>query len=342
MIIYRIITNFNYYVQEKWFSLLALASIVLLLLVSKSPSVILPLLIGFTGIYTNNRTLAKMIVITVGLFLIISYIFSLFGLNGGDVISKPLFGADNTQYSIATALGLANPNIVMAMFVNIVILTLYLCKRRVTYTLAAALLLLLAVILGIMTGSTTGLVICILAIVLTFSYKYIVGYTGEARHLLRKITPYMFALVTFASLAVAMTYNANNPGIVNDFLTNRPYFWSLRVENGSVLNMYGDNDKYQVNPESHDDNQTNHFPLDNEPLYTLVHYGVIIYLLFLYIFYSGSRKLKDTDLLVYIFVVCVAIFVGKIIFYGFVFIFLVKAIVDYRLLKDYTKSKAIK
>lgn len=333
MVVFRIVSSFGFYSRNRLFLVLTLILIGLLIFVSKSPAVVLPLLIGFAGIHASNRMLAKTITISIASLLLISYGFSLMGLNGGDVESKPLFGADGSDSSIATALGLSNPNIAMLLYANVIVLFLYLCKTRFQYTLAAIILFLIMLIMGGATGSTTGVIISTVSIILMFGYKYIVGYVTSISYFVRRITPYMFIVVTLLSLLVAMTYTPGVQSGINDALTNRPYFWNLRTENGSFINIYGNNDEYEVDPESREDNQANHYPLDNEPIYILVHYGIIMYLLFAYIFFSGSKRLRDSELLVYVLIACLTIFAGKIIFFGFVYIFLVKALTDYHVLK---------
>lgn len=329
MVAYRLISGFRYYAQHKWFSLFSIAAISLLAVISQSPSVILPLLIGLGGIHGDNKVLAKTIVMSISGWLIVSYIFSLLGLSGGDVVSKPLFGQDVSEAVIATAIGLTNPNVAMLMFTNVVVLALYLCKTRRTYTLVSVVLLVMVFILGNMTGSTAGVLLCLASMLLMFAYKYIVGFA----YYLRKITPYMFILVTVATFIVAVNFGPSRPNAVNDTLTNRPYLWNLRIENGSYINFYGNNDEYQVNRDlSAASGQYQHYPLDNEPLYILVHYGIVAYVLFSYFFYAGSKKLNKSELLVYVLVVCAAVFVEKIVFLGFVYIFLEKAIAEYYML----------
>jgi hypothetical protein len=319
--VYSICINFEYYAKHKWFTMLFIILLLFVAFITESISFTLPLLIGFAGFYANNRTTAKFAVVSFSILLITSLIFSVAGLNGGDTVSKPLFGVDDSYAATVTALGLSNPNSVMLIFFNVIALTLFLCNTKRQSFLSSVLLFALTVIFSVATGSTTGLIMGIVTLVLVLSAKY----HKNLLKLFRKITPWMFLLITFLTFAVALNFglSGDRQNDVNTTLTGRPYLWNLRIENGSYINLLGGNDQYV--------GDTN-YPLDNAPLYILVYFGAVMYLIFFYIFYSGSKKIKEPELIAYILAATLLLFSEKPELYGLVLIFLQKTITEHHFL----------
>lgn len=321
--LYSIVINFKCYVRHKWFTMIFIIILLFIATISKSASLSIPLLIGFTAFYANERKIAKVAVLSFAILLAVSCIFSFLGLNGGDSISKPLFGVDETYATALTALGLSNPNSVMLIFFNVIALLLFLCntKRQVFY--ASVTLVILTIVLSISTGSTTGLIIGILTVLLVLIAKR----GKRLLEIIRKTTPWMFTLVTIATFVIAINFGSfldrQNP--INNTLTGRPYLWNLRIENKSYINLYGGNDKYQG---------TADFALDNTPLYILVYYGIILYIAFIYIFYSGTKKIKEPELIAYILAATLLMFAEKMELYGLVLVFLQKGITEHQLLSE--------
>jgi hypothetical protein len=293
--VYSICINFEYYAKHKWFTMLFIILLLFVAFITESISFTLPLLIGFAGFYANNRTTAK--------------------------VSKPLFGVDDSYAATVTALGLSNPNSVMLIFFNVIALTLFLCNTKRQSFLSSVLLFALTVIFSVATGSTTGLIMGIVTLVLVLSAKY----HKNLLKLFRKITPWMFLLITFLTFAVALNFglSGDRQNDVNTTLTGRPYLWNLRIENGSYINLLGGNDQYV--------GDTN-YPLDNAPLYILVYFGAVMYLIFFYIFYSGSKKIKEPELIAYILAATLLLFSEKPELYGLVLIFLQKTITEHHFL----------
>ena len=334
LIFYSFVINFKYFARHKWFTIIFFIMLLFVSIISKSISYTLPLLLGFTGFHADNRKIAKVATISFSLLLIASIFFSILGLNGGDAISKPLFGADDTYTTTAMALGLSNPNSIMSIFFNVIALLLFLCNTKRQTFFASALLLILTVILSAVTGSTTGLIIGFVALLLVSYSKYnkiILKY-------LRKITPWMFLLITIMTFMFSVNFGSSDDrqNYANSTLTGRPYLWNLRIENGSYVNLFGGNDKYRVI--NNNGSIESNYPLDNAPLYTLVYFGVIMYLIFLYIFYFGSKNIQEPALVAYIFVAILLMFMEKMELYGLVLIFLQKAITEHHLLNNKKKD----
>jgi hypothetical protein len=328
-IIYKLLKNISYYAKRKWLTLFVICILCFLAFTVKSISIVLPLIIGFVAIRSDNRIIAKIIAVSFSILLLISSIFYVFGLNGGDTISKPLFGDDSYYSVVVPALGMSNPNGVMMIFTIVIITILYLCSTRRQSRNASFLLTILTIILSLVTGSTTGLLIGLLSIGLMWFVKY--GKNTPKR--LSKIAPWTFTIVTILTFYIAVAFGPTGtlPNPVNDAFTTRPYMWNLRIENESYINIYGDNDKY-ISDGSKAGNDTA-YALDNMTLYILVKYGAIIYLIFFYIFYRGARKINDPALLVLVVIACLLMLVERMYLYSVVFIFLQKAIIEHQLIE---------
>lgn len=320
LVSYSIGINFKHYARHKWFTIISIGMILFVAMVSKSASLTLPLLIGFSGFYANSRMAAKVAALSLSILLIVSYIFSVLGLNGGNAISRPLFGVDGTQATALTAMGLSNPNSVMLIFFNVIVLLLFLCKTKRQTLLASVLLVALTVILSVATGSTTGLVIGIVTVIFVLSAKH----GKKALRFFRRITPWMFILITLLTFIVAVNFGSSSDrqNEINNTLTGRPYLWNLRIENGSYINLYGGNDQYAGDPS---------YVLDNAPLYILVYYGLFLYVVFAYVFYSGSKRIEEPELVAYILAATLLMFSEKLELYGLVLLFLQMAITKHHL-----------
>ncbi len=334
-ILYKFLTDINYYAKKKLYLLIAVSVIAFLAVTVQSISIILPIIIGFVGLGSKNKTTAKVIAVSLSVLLLTSISFYILGLNGGDTISKPLFG-DDSYYSVTVpALGMSNPNGVMMIFTGIIIASLYLTNTKRQTRNAAFVFILLTALLSLTTGSTTGLLIGLLSIVLMWLAKY--GKKTPVR--LQRYVPWMFAIITVLTFFVATVFGpaASLPNPVNDALTTRPYTWNLRIENNSYLNLHGNNDKFFS--EASKAGNSAAYALDNMTLYTLVSYGIIVYLIFFYIFYKGSKRLNDSELLVFVFIACLLMLVERMYLYSFVLIFLLKAIIEYKLLEDKSSKR---
>ena len=325
---YKFLKDIGLYAKQKWYSLSAVVVLALLAITVQSISIFLPVFIGFAALGGSNKTIARVVSVSLSLLLLLSSIFYVFGLNGGNTVSKPLFGDDSYYSVVVPSLGMSNPNGVMMIFVIIIITTLYTCSTRRQFRYLTFVLLSLAIILSTLTGSTTGLLIGLFAILLMYLAKY--GKKTPKR--LKKISPWMFAIVTLLTFVLGASFGpaSSLPNPVNDTLTTRPYMWNLRIENDSYLNIYGDNDQY-ISDGSKAGNAMP-YALDNMTLYILVKYGIVIYFIFFYLFYMGSKRIKDPELLVFVVVACLLMFVERMYLYSTILIFLQKAIMEYRLL----------
>lgn len=327
--IYNILNNVQYYIRRRWFTIFFVITLLFIAVASKSLSLTLPLLLGFTGFAAENRKIVKVALLSFVILLCVSYMLSLIGFNGGDTISKPLFGTDRADVMEVTALGLANPNAAMLVFINIIVLSLLLCKTKKQDLITSAMLITLTVVLSVATGSTTGIIMGLATILIMLYAKY--GKKASKR--LHKITPWMFILVTALTFLIAIGFGSgsSDEGGINDIFSGRPELWNLRIENNSYINLYGNNDQYQVNraPGSNEPTQA----LDNAPLYMLVYLGALVYFIFWYIFYVGSKHIKDTALLVYVVVATLLMFTEKMELYGLALVFLQKSITEHHLLR---------
>lgn len=327
LVVYAIVRNTDNYIRNIPFTTTALLAMVLLLFTVKSLSIVLPILIGFAAIGVSHRAIAKLSAVSLSTLLAISSFFSILGLSGGNILSKPLFG-DDSYYSITTnALGMANPNSVMLIAITIIALVLFLHNTK-KYTLILSGLLIIAVIgLASITGSTTGMVLGLLTICLGSLCKY----SGKLSRMVLKIAPYTFSLVTIITFIVGINYGPSSslPNPVNDALTTRPYLWNLRIENRSYINLHGNKDAYTADYSKGGDA----YALDNMTLYMLVHYGILVYIIFWFIFFKGSKLIKDSELSSYIIITTTLMLVERMYLYSIVMTFLIMSITTHYLNK---------
>ena len=336
MIVCKFLKDIRYYLSRRVYTVFSISILAFLAVTINSISIVLPLIIGFVAINANNRAIVKAIALSFSGLLIFSSLLWMLGLDGGNAISKPLFGDDSYYSVVVPALGMSNPNGVMLIFTGIILSVLYLCSSKRQSRNVSFVLFVLTIILSSITGSTTGFMIGFASIVAMWFVKY----GKHAPDFIRKVAPWMFGIVTAITFVTAVNFGpaSSLPNPINDALTTRPYMWNLRIDNGTYLNVYGDNDKF-YSESSKAGNETA-YALDNMTLYILVKYGIVVYLIFFYLFYRGSRRINDPALLVFVLITCSLMFVERMYLFSVTMIFLQKAINEWNLRRSL--SEAIK
>lgn len=323
------IHNIDIYRKYGWQIVLWLLIIGFLAIALNSISIVMPMLIGVSAVGASDRLISKIIVTSLSLMLLFSTGMSIAGMVGGDYVSKPLLGNDNANQSLVSSLGMSNPNGVMMIFITVSVLTIFLCKTRAEARIATAVLLAVSILLSYITGSTTGLVVGIFAIALAYNShkKTVITQMGH------RVVSCTFIAVTIITFIIAIMFGPVDklPNPVNDILTTRPYTWNLRIENKSYINLYGSNDVYSKTKIAPYDGSEDKQSLDNMPLFLMVQCGIIVYLMFVYIFYLGSKSIRSPVILSYVVVICLLTMVERMYLFSFVFIFLLKSIIESKL-----------
>ena len=277
----------------------------LLLIATKNIGMVLSLPVGLILINTKDRTIFKYIFYSSLVLYCLTVIFYTIGfINGGDVVDTPLFdNKENVQQLYS--LGFNNPNVAYKFFMPILLSALYLFGERKRIIL---LLFIVSVVLGLLTGSTAGFIVAGIACL---------GFAAINREgmkkFVRKIIPYAFAFLTISSFLVALVFGSASsvPNPVNDALTGRPRLWNLRIDNNSYLNVLGNNDQYPTDRFDDKGIEQSYYALDNTFLYLMVHYGLVIYVLYFLVYSKSSLIIRDEKLLLIGLLLLLVLFIGE-------------------------------
>lgn len=249
---------------------------------------ILAVLMGVLASGANDRRIVKYLLISISGWFLFSLLLGVLGLSaGGNVIDTPLFGSKENTVELF-AFGLRNPNVAARFFIPIALCLLYLYHRKTSVVLGIAIT---SVIVGYTTGSTMSIFVLLLSVLIFMS----IG-KDSTRKIIRKLAPYSFLISTILvfGIAILFGFKATLPNEINTALTGRPYAYGLRVENGSYLNLFGNNDAYST---LNNDDMNNTLALDNMPLYTMVFYGLIVYAMYFFLYYKAGKIIKDDRIL---------------------------------------------
>lgn len=100
---------------------------------------------------------------------------------------------------------------------------------------------------------------------------------------------YTFLFFTIISLLVAVIYGFNQSNFVNSLLSNRAYLVNYYIKNNLIINLFGN--RFDLV-----------YTLDNLYAFILVKYGIIIYIIYMFIYFYSIKKIEDNDrYLIYIF-----------------------------------------
>ncbi len=273
---------FNLYQKNrKTFILLVLLVALLVIFVKiQWPAVTLILLLSF---YPNRYRLASAYLFFWPLFFfsIIVFLGLLFPDLGRESIGKVSSFFGSVSGLKASSLGFTNPNHPMFLLTIIAINGGFLFARSLYKRPYAISMILLATLVYFFTLSRTSYLV-----IMTFLMLYLLG-IRQVYIFLKKAMPVIVILFTALSFFVAINYGEfNNP--VNGFLTNRPYYWNLRVQDGIASNVFGDKDKYEDTgrPES---------ALDNNYINLISRYGWVVFVVVFYLLLNGKRKINEKD-----------------------------------------------
>jgi len=257
-------------------------------------------LIGFISYYkTNDFTLLKFLIILLALknikfysFIRKDYIirillfFLIFSLSIFGITEVTTFIRDTY---IRYTLGFIHPNTAGFYMMLIAFEYLYINKDKLSIK-NILFILMVAIIINFTTYSRTAFLILIMAII---SIKLI--QKNEAKIIKNKLISLLiknsFAILTALTILITLMYmkNYSITNKINLAISNRLYYYLIYIINYSVNFMGRD--------------LPNYYPLDSSYLFLLYKFGIIVYLLYYYIYYDLIKKAyKEND---YIFIIII-------------------------------------
>ncbi len=170
-------------------------------------------------------------------------------------------------------LGFDGPNQASFSFFSILVSGMYSFGHSKKFTVIA---FLLALIVGLLTGSRSGILISLMFVVVYYLYA--------RKKVIRRpsfILRNLFVILLIISSLFAYAY-ANNP-TVNDILSGRPLLTKQYLDSKYVPTLFGSEEVY---------NKAEYRtpPVDNYFVYVLARYGILGFAIFAYAYYLNIRK----------------------------------------------------
>lgn len=173
---------------------------------------------------------------------------------------------------IRYSLGFIHPNSVFLFFLPIAFAGYYLYGEKLIYKI---ILLVSSVILYILSGSRTGFAIIIMLFLLNAVIK------KDNAIKIKKILPYLFIVFTVISIFTAIKYGNDSNNFITKALSNRPYYWKQYVDKNLMFTLVGNQ-------------EIEGYIIDNFYILLLVGYGVIGYVIYMYL-YCKTLKIMPPD-----------------------------------------------
>lgn len=206
-------------------------------LLTKTTIFLIPILFAITALVSELRLLLKYYLFwSVLLFLSLITLQASGIITGGEMIQ-----ASGESEVLALSLGFGNPNGAFTYLFSILIAGYVLLinspRKRMLFTVVA-----LASIVTIysQTLSRTGLLCCLLVVLL--------GHVSEILpwKKIKTMLPALFIIFALGSVFLAL-FHGQMGDTINDLLSNRPYWWNMRVEDGALYNLLGNADSFAKN-----------------------------------------------------------------------------------------------
>jgi len=202
-------------------------------------------------------------------------------ITGGEVAQEV-----NGVEVMAKSLGFGNPNGAFTYLFSILVTSYVLLGNSSRKVLFTAFALVPVIIIYNQTLSRTGLLCCLL--VMAFGHTNNIMPWRKTKGLL----PALFIALTLGSVFLAMYHNQMGDTI-NDLMSNRPYWWGIRVEDGALSNLLGNADSFATNYTWWLDSA----PLDSFFLRVWFSDGLLILIVFFIFFRLWSRRLHNKMLI---------------------------------------------
>ena len=183
---------------------------------------------------------------------------------------------------MAQALGFGNPNGAFTYLFSILVTSYVLLEKSLWKTPFTIVAIVAILAIYSQTLSRTGLICCLLVVL--FAY---IGKIVPWRRV-REMLPAFFVGLTLLSIILAV-YVGEMGNPINDVMSNRPYWWSLRVNDGALLNMLGNGDSFATDYAW----WRNTAPLDSFFLRIWFQHGLVILTIFFIFFRIWSKGINN-------------------------------------------------
>lgn len=260
---------------------LVLITWLFLAVIIQQPGLIFMLIIVLMFSEEDYKKMAGYLFIWISLlFMVFSTLSSLGMISSGEILKYDLT-VDVSEYKSVIALGMGNPNTAMAFLLGAVMSGAYIfydTKYRKRYGI-----IMFAVTFAVfsLTGSRTGFIS--LAI---FLLLYLFGSFRTSLYL-KEFMPLVVVALIMLSIFVGLRFGSTD-NAVNDFLTTRPYQWSLRLNNGALTNFVGNSDTYITAID-----RSERYPLDNQYIYFLARGGWLTLVVAIGLYLIGLKRIKS-------------------------------------------------
>ena len=260
---------------------LVLITWLFLAVIIQQPGLIFMLIIVLMFSEEDYKKMAGYLFIWISLLFMVFSTLSSFGMISSGEILKYDLTVDVSEYKSVIALGMGNPNTAMAFLLGAVMSGAYIfydTKYRKRYGI-----IMFAVTFAVfsLTGSRTGFIS--LAI---FLLLYLFGSFRTSLYL-KVFMPLVVVALIMLSIFVGLRFGSTD-NAVNDFLTTRPYQWSLRLNNGALTNFVGNSDTYITAID-----RSERYPLDNQYIYFLARGGWLTLVVAIGLYLIGLKRIKS-------------------------------------------------
>lgn len=260
---------------------LVLITWLFLAVIIQQPGLIFMLIIVLMFSEEDYKKMAGYLFIWISLLFMVFSTLSSFGMISSGEILKYDLTVDASEYKSVIALGMGNPNTAMAFLLGAVMSGAYIfydTKYRKRYGI-----IMFAVTFAVfsLTGSRTGFIS--LAI---FLLLYLFGSFRTSLYL-KVFMPLVVVALIMLSIFVGLRFGSTD-NAVNDFLTTRPYQWSLRLNNGALTNFVGNSDTYITAID-----RSERYPLDNQYIYFLARGGWLTLVVAIGLYLIGLKRIKS-------------------------------------------------
>lgn len=260
---------------------LVLITWLFLAVIIQQPGLIFMLIIVLMFSEEDYKKMAGYLFIWISLLFMVFSTLSSFGMISSGEILKYDLTVDVSEYKSVIALGMGNPNTAMAFLLGAVMSGAYIfydTKYRKRYGI-----IMFAVTFAVfsLTGSRTGFIS--LAI---FLLLYLFGSFRTSLYF-KVFMPLVVVALIMLSIFVGLRFGSTD-NAVNDFLTTRPYQWSLRLNNGALTNFVGNSDTYITAID-----RSERYPLDNQYIYFLARGGWLTLVVAIGLYLIGLKRIKS-------------------------------------------------
>ncbi|MDR0979793.1 MAG: CDP-glycerol glycerophosphotransferase family protein [Candidatus Nomurabacteria bacterium] len=253
--------------------------LVILILAAHITWLIPPAVLAVLFVNRTLKELARYLFCDLCLVCGVMVLLAIFGvLPNGSMPAWTSFGLPHFQWS----LGFSNPNVPPMWLLGIAMsggVVFYASRHRKRFVF---IMLALTVALFFITGSRAGVLVLLLFLALY------AGADPKINRLLSKITPFMATGLVLLCLlfTLAFGYKGN---FINDTLSNRPFWWHLRVEYGALPNLIGN---AAPNVERYASGALK-LPLDGQYMAMWFRYGIIPLAFWCLLYFMGLKRIKS-------------------------------------------------